>query len=125
MILRTTLKHLSKYKYELNGVDNLISYNLELKSDTGLPGNMTGLVYSKQAFMFRAFCGKDNSDIYPDIFVEDEDETVYVFPNRGERYHNEDCSHLNPHPAKTVLSDKIGRRYQPCELCEPENLNNG
>lgn len=114
--------NVTNYSYRY-GEDDLISFNVILESNTGLPGKMTGDYRTKHAFIMRAFSGKDNS-LYPDIIYAEEDATVYVLPEYGTKYHSGNCVFITPHPFKTAMSDKIKEEYRPCEKCKPHKFEN-
>ncbi len=57
--------------------------------------------------------------------LENEDETVWVFPRRGERYHKKECRIVTVYPFERILSASLRRRYGPCSNCHPESLVNG
>ena len=50
---------------------------------------------------------------------------VYVFPERGEKYHRKGCRYLEAHCRMTVLSQEIMDKYRPCPLCGAKNAHIG
>jgi hypothetical protein len=71
----------------------------------------------------RAFVGKTR-EINPmnlEEFSSDEAELVYIFPNYGECYHNENCTYVKNGCKSTILTETIKNRYSSCELCKSNN----
>ena len=116
-----------RYRYISGSENELISFNVVIGSNTSLPGNILADYRINSAFLCRAFCGKDNSASASfSLFASDlESEKVYVFPERGTKYHAKDCSYVNSYPLKTVYSRNIKKKYKACSICNPENLRYG
>lgn len=116
-----------RYRYSSGSENELISFNVVIVSNTSLPGDMFEDYEIRSAFLCRAFCGKDNSASTSfSVFASDlESEKVYVFPERGMKYHAKDCSYVNSYPLKTVYSKNIKKKYKACSICDPENLRDG
>ncbi|MBE6030447.1 MAG: hypothetical protein E7225_02470 [Clostridiales bacterium] len=110
--------------YRIDGNDSLMSFNVRIKSNTGLPGNMTGDYSVNNYHLFRAWTGMDNS-INPYRFDFQSDTIVYVMPKRGERYHRRDCPHVTPYPVRGIMSDRIRKNYRECETCDPGKIADG
>jgi hypothetical protein len=68
----------------------------------------------------RAFVGKAGklNPMNKDEFSSDESEIVYIFPNYGECYHNENCTYIKNGCKSTILTASLKTRYSPCELCD-------
>ena len=43
---------------------------------------------------------------------------VYIFPERGEKYHKKGCRYLEAHCHMTTLSDEVMMKYHACPLCD-------
>ena len=111
------------YRYLHSGetMDDLITLDMRLVfSDRGLLGQLNRLIYDVN-IRCRAFTGKDNGDGSSCDPAEEEDsDPVYVFPERGARYHRRECPFLNPACQQVFLTTSIKRRFRPCELCGSE-----
>jgi len=99
-------------------MDDLISLDFRLIfAEDGPLGGLSRLVYDG-SIRCRAFTGKDNGDgTSCDPGEEEESDPVYVFPDRGKRYHRRDCAFLNPACQQVFLTRSVKRRFRPCELC--------
>ena len=116
-----------RYKFSSASENELISFNVVIESNIDLPGNIVGDYELKSAFLFRGFCGKDNSasTSFSSFASDLEHEKVYVFPERGTKYHRIDCTYVNSYPLRTLYSKKIKRKYKACGICHPDNLREG
>ncbi len=116
-----------RYLYKKSGISDLISLKVTASLEKINPiGSLSGLKLETD-IMLRAFSGKKRS-INPgrDDFDDEEDyEEVYVFPDRGERYHNATCSFLSPACQQTIFTDEIKNQFRPCEKCDSHYAKKG
>ena len=94
------------YRHEEDGMSDLIS--IEVSGSYNMVGPFSGFFALKERVRGRAFTGLykptpegDNPD------QDDDPEIVYVFPMHGEKYHNRECSFLNPACQQVFLTEKI------------------
>lgn len=118
-----------KYKFKDNAenIDSLILLEMSFEMKTGLPGGMAGGKKGKTACLLRAFCGRDNAAaVVNDEFQTDYDyEPVYLLPEYGSKYHTESCTYVNSYPVRTVMSDRIKRKYKACGKCGSKSAARG
>jgi hypothetical protein len=117
-----------RYLTEQNGVDGLISYTLESEVNMPLPFPVVKKPKIRTSVLARAWIGKA-WDGEPMPFEEMETDgggvTVWVFPQRGERYHKESCLFVSNEPRQLVLTEQIRKRYTPCSICDSQTLPPG
>ena len=116
-----------KFKDEAENIDNLILLEMSFEMKTGLPGDMAGGKKGETACLLRAFCGRDNAASFiKDEFQTDYDyEPVYLLPEYGSKYHAESCTYVNSYPVRTVMSDRIKRKYKACVKCGSKSAVRG
>ena len=108
------------YLYSEMGMDDLISMEFILyRSGTNPLGRISFFTVS-QRVKSRAFTGLNRSDDYGEHHLSqyERSEIVYVFPNRGEKYHNRSCPFLNPACEKVFLTKSIKNGFKSCTLCK-------
>ena len=115
-----------RYLHESESMEDLISFDFRLVFARGDPaGGLSSLVYDGR-LRCRAFTGKDNADgTSCDPAEEEDSDPVYVFPERGERYHKRECPFLNPACQQVFLTPVIKRRFRPCEICQSADAPTG
>ncbi len=119
-----------KYKFEDNreNTDNLIIVEISFGIETGLPGNMVRGLRVKEAYLIRAFCGKDNAltaDIKNEFQTDYDYEPVYLLPEYGVKYHTRTCRYVNSYPLQSLMTDSIKRKYKSCNLCQSKKAAEG
>lgn len=114
------------YRYKEKGLTDLISFSVDYPIDIPIPYFQKSNHWGTQKVVFRAFVGRNEEESFlVSEKVEEEDQIVWVFPVAGERYHLEDCPHINVLPRQTVLTTQIKGTYRPCKNCHPENISLG
>ena len=113
--------HLSDYGYlhgEM-GMEDLISIGMRLDYSGLNPLGKYSLLRIDQRVRSRAFTGLNRSGDSGEhaLIGYERSEIVYVFPNRGERYHNKSCPFLNPACEKVFLTGDIKSKFKPCSNC--------
>ena len=117
-----------RYLYWDGDMDNMIavdgSYAVELKLPIGFGHTYPFDVKVKS----RGFTGlRKNGD--PMSFDEMETEgiwqPVWVFPMSGEKYHTSTCTYVRANAKEMVLSGDLRRKYEPCSLCDADDLSLG
>ena len=106
----------SGYLYSSDGIDDLISLRIRLKFSRRNPLGLFSYLRVEQGVMARGFTGAIRNG-EPGI-TQEESEIVYVFPARGERYHNRSCSFLNPACQKVFLTSGVKSKFSSCEICK-------
>lgn len=116
------------YLTERNGIDGLISFTVVSKVDMPLPFPIRRGPKIRTGILARAWIGKGNlADPMPfeDMERDEDSMTVWVFPQRGERYHKETCLFVSNEPRQNILTDALRKHYTPCTICDSGNLPNG
>ncbi len=117
-----------RYLTERGGKDGLISYSLVSEVALPFPFPLTRGTTITTDVLARAWIGKESSGT-PMPFEEMETDggscTVWVFPQRGERYHKESCLFVTNEPREVVLTDDVRRHYTPCTICDSMDLPAG
>lgn len=106
------------YLHEADGMKDLISISLSgnYKLLNLIPIPRLNIVTER--VRSRAFTGLYNPTSSGDSLSEpDYPDKVYVFPAYGGRYHNRNCSFLNPACQRVFLTDKIKQDFNPCSIC--------
>jgi len=114
------------YRYEDNGLTDLISYSVDYPRKFPIPYYQNENRWASQTIVFRGFVGRSEEESFVlSEELEEDDIIVWVFPVAGERYHLEDCPHIKVLPRQTVLTGAIKRSYRPCKHCHPEKVSTG
>lgn len=121
---------IKKVRYLYGNISNngLISIDADYTVVNRMPIKMREDFYRSTGIMFRGFVGKDNTDsVFSFDLMETADDgtVVWIFPNAGERYHNENCSYIKVYPVQCILTDEIRKGYAPCRICRPDEYGNG
>ncbi len=100
-----------------------LHYYESFKNKSFLP--TVGKIAFKGKIKARAFIGRKYEG---QARGEDEFKTrgnansVYIFPEAGEKYHRSGCRFLKSNGREVTLTDSIKRRYKPCTHCNAKNL---
>ena len=117
-----------EYLTERGGTDGIIRYTLQSEVNMPLPFPLARMPRIRTTVMARAWIGK-RSNGSPMPFEEMETDggsvTVWVFPQRGEKYHKESCLFVTNEPREFVLTEQIRRKYDPCPICDSADLPAG
>lgn len=115
-----------RYLHEEGLMEDLISVELSGKY------KLTNLFFLPSIFNVservrgRAFIGLYKPTPEGDDMMDDDDpELVYVFPMRGEKYHNRECSFLNPACQRVFLTQDIQGKFTPCSICKSGEVQVG
>ena len=113
------------YLYDEGYMSDLIS--IEVSGKHKSPASMffiDNLI--SERIMGRAFTGLYKPTPQGDSMLDGEDaDIVYVFPMRGEKYHNRECAFLNPACQRVFLTQDIKNKYSPCSICKSGNSKIG
>ena len=52
-------------------------------------------------------------------------QTVWIFPQSGEKYHGENCTYVKATVHPVILSDSVRRRYDACGICRSGKAASG
>lgn len=118
-IKRTYIKSY-RYRASMMGQDELIGIKIGVLLETKNPIGIASKANYDIALVTRAYVGKKREieKMSEKEMMSDESLSVYVFPKRGERYHNSGCRFLKAASTSTVLSGKLKKKYKNCPLCK-------
>lgn len=115
------------YLVEDAGIEDLIQVELEVSMGQENPLGQISRLSFRGMVCARAFTGEqvEGEPAGEDLERPGETKTVYVFPRRGEKYHNRGCSHLSPAYEERILSPEVKHRFSPCQLCHSQQAKTG
>lgn len=115
------------YRDNMHGLDELIYVRFRMHMKTDNPLNIASVADYDLAMVTRAYVGKirNTGNMSADEMMSDDTEAVYVFPSRGEKYHDENCNVLRAASKATVLTENLKREYSPCPVCHSKNAGLG
>ena len=113
------------FLHSAGNMDDLISIGVSLNYSKRNPLGLFSFLRVEQRVRGRAFTGKYRSDEDGGGIGEENSHIVYVFPNRGEKYHNRACPFLNPACQKVFLTKSIRNRFRPCTTCNSSSASLG
>lgn len=112
------------YRY---GIDELIYLRLNVEMATENPLSLRAEAAQEISYITRAYVGKERR-LYPmsQARMESrEGEAVFVFPESGEHYHQENCTYNRAQYRSGTLTEQIRRKYKPCDACDSESVRPG
>ena len=112
-----------RYLYSSSGINGLIRADLLCNSTLPLPGGFSRDLVFEEHLLYRGFIGSEGIHSpmeYAAMEEEQHEETVYVFPRAGERYHDKNCGVIAVCAHRAFLTDEMKRKYSPCKLCDPD-----
>ena len=101
--------------------NDLIKFFVYHKTDLNFPLSFGRTHDGIYKFAGRKFTGdnmKKKSLGFEALESVGERNIVYVFPQSGEKYHQEQCRYLIPQTDQVALSPMVMIRYKPCNLCK-------
>ncbi len=104
----------------------LISFAVDARIRLRLPLAKGREIRTTERFLCRAWIGRTQT-VQGMGFdsIAGEDGTVYVFPDRGTRYHGKHCTFVANEPIQMMLNSQVKEMYKPCEACDPGTMSNG
>jgi|GEM_PF-322667 len=125
----------SRFLYRVVGLSrggvlytDLIAASVSFDTPVKLPRLFPGEVSGERTALCRAFVGLEQGGAakpFSEMERNDNEDTVWVFPRAGERYHGEHCPYIENNPREVLLDPVIRSRYSPCKLCKPEGRRDG
>ena len=106
--------------------DELIALSVLMTMNSNNPIGINAKAEYEVSLVTRAYVGRFRGDnpMSADEFMSDAN-AVYIFPKRGERYHNVSCRHLKAASKSGVLTSDIKRHYKSCPLCKSGSAGMG
>lgn len=105
-----------KRLYRANEIDDLIFATFKAGFDSRITLIPVGTASFEGALMARAYTGTTHE------VTDDDGKIVYIFPERGTKYHAAGCRHLESHCRLTILTSEIKTKYRECPLCDPGSI---
>ncbi len=117
-----------EYLYSQGDQEGLI--RLSFTATIPLPLTLLGekAITLEREILCHGWIGEDPSDEAMDFSAMEKEgtsQTVYVFPQSGTKYHGATCTYIANTPVQRILTDALRKKYNPCETCHPEDLENG
>ena len=109
-----------RYKYQENGISDLISIRFASTFSEKNPLGLFSKVRFNGSLVSRAFTGsyyKDEPKDRSDFEKEQDSEIVYIFPTWGYKYHNKGCTYVRSNCHLVYLSQDVRDKYHACPLC--------
>lgn len=107
--------------------DELIGISFRMQMKAPNPMGLASEAEYNGSCITRAYVGKTRQ-LCPmtDAAMSGEDsEPVFIFPNRGERYHNKGCNTLTAHSTAAILGSAVRSSYRACPKCGSRKLPDG
>ena len=104
------------YLYSQDGVDGLISFQVTCWMESGLPLGMKRGMELKENIKCRGFIGRTAASqpfTFDEMEKNDQSNIVWIFPDGGERYHQNDCTYISSYPLQMVLNESLRSQYKP------------
>ena len=117
--------HRFRYLYQEGGRNGLISMNVRYRIRLPAPLNMIDSFEMESRVRCRGFIGSRNGGkpvSFDEMEKNADSEPVLIFPMWGQRYHNEVCGYVKANARQSVLTSRIKKLYNPCQLCKPDEL---
>ncbi len=115
------------YRGDYDGIDEVIAVRMQLHMRTANPLNLAAEADYELSGISRAYVGKirDESPMSISEMSGADAEGVFIFTNRGEKYHNEACNVLTAASQPAVLSAELKKRYRACPKCRSRSAEAG
>lgn len=100
-------------------IDRLVSVDVNFRTKVPILAYFTDDIRSSRSVLFRPWVGESSGN------TEFNGTQVYIFPKRGEHYHNSNCSCLKNGEIQIILSKSIRRKYRSCSTCHSDQMTDG
>lgn len=114
------------YRTSRFGQDELIVIKYKMQMTTNSPLNLASKASYDLALVTRAYVGKERE--LDNMSLEEmmaDGTAVYIFPKRGEKYHQQGCSFLTAASRATVLTSELKNKYDACPVCHSRKASIG
>lgn len=107
------------YRDSRAGLDELIGISICMRMEAANPLGLASSASYELSCITRAYVGKIRSEapMSEAEFEGVDSEPVYIFPNRGVKYHKSGCGVLTAESTACLLSDELMRKYKACPKC--------
>lgn len=109
-----------RYRDSMLGQDEMIAIKIKTAIKTNNPFGIASNANYEVGLVTRAYVGKirENDKMTEEEMMSNDSVTVYIFPKRGEKYHNKDCRFLKAASTPAILSGTLKTKYKNCPLCK-------
>jgi hypothetical protein len=112
-----------RYLYTEHSIDDLISLEYNFDCEGNDPLGFFSTVNFQGNLIVRGYTGRLHH-VAP-IIQDDEEKTVYIFPEWGNRYHQATCTYIKGSCHMVYLTKEITKDYKPCEICNAQSAQPG
>ncbi|MEE0772470.1 MAG: hypothetical protein UIJ87_04750 [Anaerovoracaceae bacterium] len=108
--------------------DDLTSYRMTAGMKLELPLGFSGQFDLDFGIKYRGFTGRSYSASplgAERLQQYEQQNTVWIFPHSGERYHGESCTYVKASVSPRVLTSALMRKYKSCGLCDSDSIARG
>lgn len=115
------------YRKNMLGIDEVIALDTNMRLNTKNPIGFKAEANYKIKTVTRAYVGRvrKNTHMTVDDLTGEGDKTVYIFPKRGEKYHNKGCTYMNSKVISTALTPGLRKEFDPCPVCKSKKAKIG
>ena len=115
------------YRKNMLGIDEVIALDANMRLNTKNPIGFKAEANYKIKTVTRAYVGRvrKNTHMTVDDLTGEGDKTVYIFPKRGEKYHNKGCTYMNSKVISTALTTGLRKEFDPCPVCKSKKAKIG
>lgn len=117
----------SVYRKKLIGIDEIIALDENMRLNTKNPIGFKAEANYRIKTITRAYVGRirENTHMTVDDLTGEGDKAVYIFPKRGEKYHNKGCTYMNSKVTSTTLTPTLRKKFAPCPVCKSKKAKTG
>lgn len=115
------------YRKNKLGIDEVIAIDANMKLNTKNPIGFNAEANYRLKTITRAYVGRvrENTHMTVEDFAGEGDKPVYIFPKRGEKYHNKGCTYMNSKVTSTTLTHGLRKKFNPCPVCKSKKAKIG
>lgn len=113
-----------QYRFSHGTMEDLIEVRMLAKGGVHDPLGQFDDIRFPALVTGRAFTGRVRRGSARGSFT-DEEKLVWIFPEDGIRYHQENCQHVRACCKMRPLSDAIKKKYHPCPNCKASSASLG
>ena len=117
-----------RYSYSDGRHTDLNSFRLRAEVDLALPLHFGRTFAYEDLIKYRDFVGLKHSrtPLGAEGLEQSEESTeVWIFPQRGTRYHDKNCTYVKATVHSCILTSTLRRQYEPCGMCGSGSLPSG
>lgn len=115
------------YRKPLLGIDEIIYIDADMRLNTKNPIGFKAEAKYRLKTITRAYVGRvrDDTRMTVDDLTGEGDKAVFIFPKRGEKYHNQGCMYMHSKVKSATLTPRLIKEYDPCPVCKSKRAKAG